>query len=228
MNKLVKWLDSIPLKLSRIIRSLIISLTMALIGFGIYLQLQSDIGLAPWNALSKGVSTHVGLSFGITNIIISFIVLAIDLIIKEKIGIGTILDSVLTGVFIDIYTDANVLPVFSGLTIQITVFLLGIVLVSIGQAIYMAMGLSLGTRDALAVGLSRRVKKLSVGIVSNMLFAVVLGISYLLGAPIGIGTVISVFGSGIVLDAVCWVLRFDPRNVKQEDIVTSAKIFLEK
>ena len=41
---------------------------------------------------------------------------------------------------------------------------------------------------------------------------------WLLGGPVGIGTIISTFGAGIVMQLVYNLLRFDPRDVRHRDV----------
>ena len=53
---------------------------------GVFLTIQADIGLAPWDCLSMGASYRVGMSFGIVHTIISIVILGIDVLLKEKIG----------------------------------------------------------------------------------------------------------------------------------------------
>ena len=83
MEKL--WLGLSPRK-NRLMRILVISLTMIFISFGIYLQIKADIGLSPWNALNQGLSRTFPISYGTATILVSAAVLAIDLVLKEKIG----------------------------------------------------------------------------------------------------------------------------------------------
>ena len=95
-----------------------------------------------------------------------------------------------------------------------------------GQYMYMITGLSCGPRDAFTVAIGKRCKKISIGTVNNVISAIVLAISWGMGATIGIGTVLSVFGMGMVMDLTFKLCRFEPRNVEHEDIITTAKILL--
>ena len=60
---------------------------------GVFLTIQADIGLAPWDCLSMGASYRVGMSYGIVHTIISIVILGIDVLLKEKIGYGTVVGS---------------------------------------------------------------------------------------------------------------------------------------
>lgn len=73
------------------------------------------------------------------------------------------------------------------------------------------------------MGLGRRLPRIPIGIVEVMLWAVVLLLGYLLGGPVGIGTVISTFGAGLVMQLVYNLLRFEPRKLKHRDVIKVVK-----
>ena len=76
-----------------------------------------------------------------------------------------------------------------------------------------------GPRDALLVGLGKRMPKLPIGLVEILLWAVVLLLGWLLGGPVGIGTLISTFGAGAVMQLVYNLVRFEPREVKHRGVL---------
>ena len=78
---------------------------------GVYLTIQANIGLAPWDCLSMGVSARVGYSYGIVHTAISILILVIDILLKEKIGYGTILDALLVGNYVDWIGYFKLVPV---------------------------------------------------------------------------------------------------------------------
>ena len=70
--------------------------------------------------------------------------------------------------------------------------------------------------------------KIPIGIVEIMLWAVVLLAGWLLGGPVGIGTVISTFGAGLVMQLVYSVIHFEPRNMKHRDVREITEILVPK
>jgi uncharacterized membrane protein YczE len=56
-----------------------------------------------------------------------------------------------------------------------------------------------------------------------MLWAVVLAAGWLLGGPVGIGTLISTFGAGFVMQLVYQCLRFEPRDVVHRDLAAATR-----
>src|SRR5690606_27267526 len=73
-----------------------------LFGFGMALILKADIGSAPWDVLSQGVTLHIPLSFGVVTILISIVVLLLWLPLKQRYGLGTISNALLVGPSADV------------------------------------------------------------------------------------------------------------------------------
>ena len=74
--------------------SLRAALGLIVFTLGDYMAIEANIGLSPWDCLSLGLAGQTGLSRGQATIAISLTVLAFDLLMKERIGIGTLLDTV--------------------------------------------------------------------------------------------------------------------------------------
>ena len=101
--------------------------------------------------------------------------------------------------------------------------LIGFVFMALGMWIYMAAQQCCGPRDSLLVGIGKRMPKVPIGIVEVLLWAVVLLIGFLLGGPVGIGTLISTLGAGLVMQAVYSLVRFEPRKLVHRDIFAVMK-----
>ena len=187
--------------------------------FGVHLTIFANIGLAPWDCLGMGISYHTPLNYGLSMTMIALIVLGIDLLLRERIGYGTIIDALLTGNFVQLFNSINPLPLNTVLWRGILIMLAGFVFMALGMAIYMKSEQCCGPRDALLVGLGKRMPRIPIGIVEVMLWAVVLFIGWLLKGPVGIGTVISTFGAGIVMQAVYSLIRFEPRDLRHRDVI---------
>ncbi len=187
--------------------------------FGVHLTIFANIGLAPWDCLGMGISYHTPLNYGLSMTMVALIVLGIDLLLKERIGYGTIIDALLTGNFVQLFNSLNPLPLNTDLWRGVLIMLTGFVFMALGMAIYMKSEQGCGPRDALLVGLGKRLPRIPIGIVEVMLWAVVLFIGWLLKGPVGIGTLISTFGAGIVMQAVYSLIRFEPRDLTHRDVI---------
>ena len=91
---------SAPLLMSRRIAQLLVGLF--LYGIGISLIVRGQIGAAPWDVLTQGIAKHTGLSFGLITILTSGVVLLLWIPLKQRLGIGTVLNAVLVGPSADV------------------------------------------------------------------------------------------------------------------------------
>ena len=206
-------------------RMLLASAGLALFAIGTYLQLKAAIGYSPWQALNEGLSAHLSMSFGNASILVSIVVVIVDLLLREPIGIGTILDSLLVGWITDLCLWLDPIPTQSGWVIPVLLLVAGLVVMAFGQYVYMTAALSCGPRDALAVALARRFSKVSIGTVTAATLAVVLLAGWLLGGPIGFGTLIHLIATGPIIDLVFRLVRFNPRSVEHEGLVQTFRAF---
>jgi uncharacterized membrane protein YczE len=206
--------------IKRVLRLLI---GLFLYALGSFLTIQASIGLAPWEAFSTGVSNITYISYGNIVVLSGLVIVGIDYLLKEKIGFGTILNAILIGTFVDVIQFTNIIPVLSNFWLGILMLIVGLIVICVGSYLYIGTGLGCGPRDALMVALGKRATKLPIGIVRALIEASVLSIGWLLGAPIGLGTIISVFGIGIILQGVFKLLHFEVTNVIHESIPDTIK-----
>ena len=159
--------------------------------------------------------------------LIAVIILLIDILMKEKIGFGTVIDALLTGNFVQLFNDLDPFPETAGVFWGILIIFAGLVLMALGQWLYMSSAQCCGPRDALLVGLGKRLSRLPIGAVQVMLWGTVLLLGWLLGGPVGIGTVVSTFGSGAVMQIVFNLIGFEPRKVEHHGVIETAGILRE-
>ena len=196
---------------------------------GVYLTIQANIGIAPWECLSMSISQKIGISFGIVHMFSGIIILIIDLLLKEKIGIGTILDTLLVGNYVDWIAYFEPIPLCSTLPISITMVIGGLFIMGYGQYFYMSAELSCGPRDSLLIAIGKQFSLAPIGIIQTCIIGSVLLVSALLDGPIGIGTILSVFFAGTALQIVCRLKRFEPRDVVHKSITETAhRLFQNK
>lgn len=192
---------------------------LAVFAFGVHLTIFANIGLAPWDCLGMGIAKHTVLNYGLSMTVMSVVIVIIDLLLKERIGFGTIIDALLTGNLVQLYNDINPFPLNENIWIGIVIMLIGFVFMAVGMMIYMKAAQCCGPRDSLMVGLGKRMPKIPIGIVEIMLWGFVLLIGWLLGGPVGPGTLISTFGAGAVMQVVYSILRFEPRKIKHRSVI---------
>ena len=159
---------------------------LVLFGIGIALKLRSGLGLSPWDAFHQGVANHLPLSIGVVTILVSGLVLLAWIPLRQRVGVGTLINAVLVGVIIDI-----TLRVVSetGSTIVSWAYLLGSVgLIGLGSGLYIGARLGPGPRDGVMIGLAAR--GLSIRVARTLIEGAVLLAGWLLGGAVGIGTVV--------------------------------------
>ena len=196
---------------------------LAVFAFGVHLTIYANIGLAPWDCLGMGIAKHTVLNYGLAMTLVALTVLLIDLLLRERIGYGTIIDALLTGNLVQLCNNLNPLPENHNTWLGIAAMLIGFVFMALGMMIYMKAAQCCGPRDALLVGLGNRMPKVPIGVVEILLWAVVLLIGWLLGGPVGIGTLISTFGAGAIMQLVYSLLRFEPREIRHRDVIEVTK-----
>ena len=205
-----------------------IILGLLVFAFGVHLTIFANIGLAPWDCLGMGIAKHTPLNYGLSMTLMSLVILCIDLLLKERIGFGTIIDALLTGNFVQMFNDLNPLAENSNIWLGILIMVTGFVFMALGMWIYMRAQQGCGPRDSLLVGLGKRLPKIPIGVVEILLWAVVLLCGWLLGGPVGIGTLISTFGAGAVMQMVYNLIRFDPRTLHHRSFLEIMRALLGK
>lgn len=193
------------------------ALGLFICSFGSYLQVQAGIGLSPWNALNQGAAVHFGVTYGTAAAMISALVIVLDLLLREGIGIGSVLDTIIVGRCVDMFTDMKIVSMPDTLPLQIGLLLVGLTFSAVGMDVYMRAGLCCGPRDTLMVALAKRFRKVPIGAVNFVIFAGVMVLAILLGCVIGVGTVIAAFVNGPILQLVFGITNFDPCDVEHEN-----------
>ncbi len=178
--------DRMPQRLVRLFAGLV------LFGVSMAMMVQATLGVGPWDVFHQGLSLHVPFSFGAIVIAISAVVLLLWIPLRERPGIGTIANAIVIGLVV----DAALLVIATPDTTagRWGLMLSGVVLNGIATGLYIGAGLGPGPRDGLMTGLAARGRSISV--VRTAIEAVVLGLGWLLGGTVGVGTIVFALGIG--------------------------------
>ena len=204
--------------LDRLRRCLLACAGLMVFAFGNYLQLQANIGMSPWFSLNQGLALHFPITYGQASILCSILFVCADLILRESIGLGTILNALVVGWGSDLFLALNVVPVQTRFPYQLAVLMLGIVIMCFGQYFYMKAALSCGPRDAFLVAVGKRFPRRSIGTINLGILSAVQVLALALGGPFGVGTFIAIFCTGIIMDLIFKLLRFEPRSIEHEGL----------
>src|SRR5215217_700220 len=164
---------------------LVVGLVIA--ALSIAMMVEAHLGLDPWNVLHEGLVKHLGLSFGTVTIVSGILVLVLWVPLRQPLGAGTIVNTLLIGGLIDVALWA--VPTPEAWWARIVFLLVGVVLCGAGAAVYLGSHLGPGPRDGLMTGLVARTGR-SIRLVRTGLEASVLLVGFLLGGRVGIGTVL--------------------------------------
>ena len=208
--------------------SLLAAFGLFCFGVGVYLTIQANIGVAPWDTLYLGVNRVTGIQYGTISIITSFVVIGIDLLLKERIGIGMLLDALIVGKTVDLMNWLNPVPAQQNLFTGILVMLAGLAVMGFSQYLYMTAALGCGPRDSLLVALNKRIKNVSAGTVWTGILITVFLIGWALGGPVGIGTIIAVCLQGVFMQLAFNIMKFKPTEVEHQDLVQSLRVIFRK
>jgi uncharacterized membrane protein YczE len=169
---------------------------LALCAAGVWLTVQVDLGLAPWDVLHSGLSQIFGLSFGAVLAAVGLLVLGLSALLGVRPGWGTLVNIVLMGFAIDALLATSWLDGLSAapLAVRIPVLVGAVGLLGAGAALYIGAGLGAGPRDSLMVALAGR--GLPIGWARCAIELAVLGGGWLLHGPVGIGTAVVAVTSG--------------------------------
>lgn len=196
-------------------------------GFGVYLTIQANIGAAPWDVLNLGLSKSLGILYGNASIAVSLTILAIDILLKEPIGIAMFIDAIVVGKAVDFFNHLHPVPPCHSLLTGVPMLIVGLFILSYTQYAYMIASLGCGPRDTLLVGLAKRAKRLPIGVVSIALLSAATLIGWLLGGPVGIGTLLCAFGTGPVMQLAFRTVRFDATGIRHQRLRDSVKVFAD-
>ena len=169
---------------------------------------EADLGAAPWDAFHQGVSRHTGISVGTVIVIVGVLLLLLWIPLRQKPGLGTILNALEIGVTVDLIMP--VLPDAEALLARFGYLAAGLLAVAIGSGLYIGSGLGAGPRDGIMIGLAKRGLSVRVARTAIELSVLVLGV--LLGGTIGIGTVAFTFGIGPLVQVFLPPLALPPRK----------------
>lgn len=171
---------------------------LMVMGLGVALTVKGQrFGVGSWDVLHIGLFKNFGLSIGLWSIILGVIIITISSIgLHEFPKIGTFMNMIFVGIFIDFFNW--VIPNPHTFSMQFIDFVFGIVLLAIGAGIYISANLGAGPRDSLMLFMVKRFD-CSITFARTIMEIVVAIVGYLLGGPIGIGTIIMAFALGPII-----------------------------
>lgn len=208
-------------------RFVMLTAGLLIAAYGICMTVNSQLGISPWDVFAQGLAFKLSELTGGTYTLgtltrwIGWVVLLLAVVLREKIGFGTIYDILIVGTFINFYTNNNLVPTPESFALRFILLIAGFIIWSYGVYLYLAAELGAGPRDSLMAALAKR--GLPVNIAKNAIEAVVFVIGWIFGGTVGIGTVIAVFIMGYLIKFWFAVFRFDITKAENESLLDTAK-----
>lgn len=174
-------------------RTLHLLLGIVLLGGGVGLFVEAGLGVSPWDVLHQGLSNRLGISFGTVIVLVGLLILLLWIPMKQWPGLGTVVNTFAVGPVADVVIA--LVPVPDHLAVQIGFMAVATVLVALGTAMYIGAQFGGGPRDGLMTGLHFKTG-LSVRLIRTLMEISALGIGWLLGGVVGVGTAVFALSIG--------------------------------
>jgi len=168
-------------------------LGLAIFGLGEGLLLISTTGNSPWSVLAEGITKITGITIGTSTFLVSVAVLSFWIFLKQKPGIGTIMNIIIIAGVIDL--TLNFIDPPTSIVSKYILAVVSVLLVGLGSGIYLVANLGPGPRDGLMTGLTQATGFPIAFVRASIEISVVI-IGWYLGGTVGIGTLIFAFGIG--------------------------------
>ena len=190
----LSWSSNDPLNFKPKFNTFIyLSLGLILFGLGETLLITANQGVSPWTVLAQGLSFQFNLSIGVTTFIVSIIVLFFWYPLKQKPGLGTLLNVILISIVIDLSTPILMYP--KTFLYQIIQSVIAVFIVGLGSGFYLTANLGPGPRDGLMTGLQKLTDQ-PIALIRTVIEVTAVVIGFYLGGVVGIGTILFAFGIG--------------------------------
>lgn len=207
-----------PVRWNTFIRDFfVIQVGFAMFGLSIATMIRSNIGTSPWAVLEVAFSSLMGITPGRMSIIVGFIVLIGALVLREKVGWGTLGNILFIGLWEDMFL--GMIPsVENNLLVQTLMLLSAILLMGIASAIYIGVDAGAGPRDSLMLAI-HRTTGVSIRVARSAIEIIVVLIGWLLGGPLGFGTVVFAL---LIGPSVQWAFKLFKVQPHKPEVVEAA------
>jgi uncharacterized membrane protein YczE len=198
---------------------LVIEIGFILFSLAITLMIRANLGTSAWAVLEVALAQKLHITIGTMTVLMGFLVLSGAVIMREKLGWGTLANILSIGPWEDLWL--SIIPSKTdNLPLQIGMLLLAIFLMGLASAIYIGVNAGAGPRDSMMLAI-KRTTGVSIRVARGCIEVTVVTTGWLLDGPAGIGTLIYAL---LVGPAIQWGFKiFNVQPHKEElPIVESA------
>ena len=210
-----------------LVKVLRVILGVFLYAVGVVLTMEARIGFAPWEVFHAGLGNVLNIQIGTVSSAVGLVLLIITAVFKERVGLGSLLNIISIGVFLNMILNAGVIPTADTFPIALLQMTLGLAIIAFGTYLYISAGLGAGPRDSFMVLINRK-SGIKVGVVRSLIEVTVTLLGVLMGGLFGWGTIFAAVVVGVALQTVFRIFKFDPRTIEHEDLKTTLTSMLNK
>lgn len=190
-----------------------------LFGLAITLMIRGDLGTSAWAVLEVALAYKFGVSIGTMTVIMGFLVLTSAVLMRERLGWGTLANILSIGPWVDMWLSF-IPSITENLLLQVGMLLLAIFLMGLASAIYIGVDAGAGPRDSLMLAI-KRTTGVSIRVARAMIEVTVVTVGWLLGGPAGIGTLVYAL---LVGPSIQWGFKIFKVQPHKEDEAVLASI----
>ncbi|KAF0194595.1 MAG: hypothetical protein FD169_1704 [Bacillota bacterium] len=165
-----------------------ITLALMIIGVAIDVSIKAGLGVSSWTVFHLGIAKHTGFTQGQISQFVGLVIVGLSYFLGIKPALGTVMNMVLIGWFYDLSVVLSLIPQATNLYAAAFYIAVSVFLTGFGGAMYMSAGLGAGPRDSLMLALTKHLNW-PVGRIKTTMEVTVLVLGWILGGPVGIGTV---------------------------------------
>lgn len=188
-----------------------------LYALGIVITIKAHIGYTPWEVLHSGIGQTIGTSIGNVSIVAGIILGAIAMLFGEELGLGTLLNMVLIGAFMNLFLGLSFIPVITNPILSVLMINIGFLVIAIASYFYISSGFGAGPRDSLMVALNRKTG-FPIGYCRGAIELTAVLIGWKLGGMVGFGTVMSALAIGFYIQIAFKILKFDVTEIHHQTL----------
>ena len=178
---------------------IIFVIATVIFSFGISFGNRSLFGGNSMSILVVGLSKHLPLSIGTCNLIVATFEMAIGYALdKKNVGFPSLFAMVIGSYLID-FANLFVLPT-DNMIVRFIYMFVGIICYCLGLAVQQYANIGLGNFDVFIFGLKKAFKIKKYHTIKWIVDAVFIIAGYMLGAPVGVGTVLLLAFAGLIIE----------------------------
>lgn len=173
------------------------------LGMGISIFKFSLMGNDPFSGMVMALSDCVKIEYAIFLIMLNVLIFIIEFLFgREFIGAGTIVNAFFLGYIVTFFYDiwTAIFPTPENLVVRIIIVLIGMVITGFGISLYQTPNVGTSPYDSLSVIMAKRIPQISYRWHRIFTDAVCALICFLAGGIVGLGTILTAFGFGPVIE----------------------------